>query len=545
MRVGIGLGGVLVCGAVLCGCGSAGETGIWTAGRDGDSAAGSSGEAGAGSADERPSLPDSLPELDESALPEPEADVGFVELEPRAYVDPLSLRQRGTTGGARLFYRFIPADEEAKQKPVLVFFNGGPGYTSMLLHTFGTGPLTLNAEALDEPPAPNPSSFSRLGNLLYIDARQAGFSYGITRDPADSRQRSAGYGRDSFGPATDAADFALVVLRVLKRQPALQNNRVVLIGESYGGARANLMLSLLLYPHSPFLQDETLGAELAGHYASVFGGVDPQLFGPELFSLQFGWQVLLQPFVAGPDQTRHQDERRRELLERTAAERGIAPAEQAQDFCTYDVRRSHRECELVDEAMTRSLLDLTQFEAWMGVPPTSVGGLTAADRTDAFRIAKLPTEAASDPEAWRERAGELPEWDRYFSPFALKNTSEHFDAAFSRPHLAFAFLLSARYAKTLITNAAFDSVVMSDAIVPALRDTLSRTHWVDRIEYGGRDQDEPSDSFWIRYVADELVGAAAERIVYLRNYEQSGHMITLTQPDQLLSDVAGLLDDPD
>jgi hypothetical protein len=73
----------------------------------------------------------------------------------------------------------------------------------------------------------NASSFTKLGNLLYIDARQTGFSY----------DDAPGY-PCTFDMQEDSIDFTRVILRVLDTHPQLTASRVVLVGESYGGARA-------------------------------------------------------------------------------------------------------------------------------------------------------------------------------------------------------------------------------------------------------------------------------------------------------------------
>lgn len=187
-----------------------------------------------------PSL--SLPLIDESGMEAPVDRVGFMNLEPLSFVDPTTQVPRQSMG-AKMFYRFVSAQNDPKNAPVIVLFNGGPGATSMFLMSFGTGPTSLD---LDDPTAPakaNPWSLSSLGNLLYIDARGAGFSYFTNEDDATN---STAFSVANFNPTVDAADFVRVVLRVLHDQPALSNNPVVLLGESYGGARSALMLDLLL-----------------------------------------------------------------------------------------------------------------------------------------------------------------------------------------------------------------------------------------------------------------------------------------------------------
>ena len=484
----------------------------------------------------QPNHVDDLPVLDERGLPEPIDEVGFIELEPRDYFAPSAAEEPARSTRTRMFYRFVAADAGAREKPVFVFFNGGPGASSMQLYTFGTAPLSLDADQLEALPSANPHSFSSLGNLLYIDSRQAGFSYGVADDPADSSERTTAFDLASFDAAPEAADFVRVVLRVLQRQPALQNNRVVLVGQSYGGPRASLMLNLLLYPSTPLLRDDTLSAELAAHYRRVFGRVDG--LEPALLARQFGWQVLIQPFFADDESYGHAS---RALKERMAQQHGITQAMLGTDYCRGDWRQLADWCEAVSTAMARTLLDPAQFEAWMGVNPASVTGLPAKDRAGAFRFATVPASPGLDPEVWREQLGELPEWDRYFVPLAEvpPPPSVFFSGGDFRQIV---FLLAARYAHTLITNAAFDGVVRSEALVPSLQSLMTQLPWLENVEYVEGDLQHPSERFAIRYGADELFGEAAERIVDLPGYSNSGHAVTLTESEKFLTDVSRFLE---
>ena len=562
MRTVLWLGvGALLCGAAACsgrdvpsseganggestlgGEAGAGVVTVVMGGQAGEeSGAGRGGEQSGGEAGQR-SLPTTIPERDESNLDEPVDRAGFIELAPRAYVDPLRAPNGATTTATRLFYRFIAADEDAKNKPVLVFFNGGPGFTSMLLYTFGTGPLSLDSEAPDAPPHENAASFSSLGNLLYIDARHTGFSYGVASDPSDADERALAFDISSFGPAADAADFVQVVLRVLAEQPALQNNRVVLVGESYGGLRASLMLNILLYGQHvfSFLQDDSVTAERDAHYAQVFAGVPSSLYGPELFSLQFGWQVLIEPFVLSTYQQKQEEQLREPLEERMAAEHGVSVPELRSNYCQDDLRQLLAECDAIPDAITAALLEPTAFEAWMGARPEDVPGLPAAQRQGAFRLSEVPGTAALDPAAFTARAGQLPEWDRYFSP--QRGGRVVGGKPFNRSD-ALPFLFALRYVHTLVTNAAFDSTVIGEALVPALQDMRVEFPYVSNAEYVDGSLDEPSERIRIEFGTQEMWPPAGERTIYFPRYENSGHAVTMTEGAKLRSDVAEFLSD--
>jgi pimeloyl-ACP methyl ester carboxylesterase len=232
--------------------------------------------------------------------PEVAPRTGFIELEETEYTYLYGSTAPLRSSATRLFYNLIPADVGAESKPVIVLFNGGLGSTSMFLHSLGTGPFTLSESDWSAPPVANPDSLTALGNLLYIDSRQTGFSYGLANDPQDEAERWRAFDEGSLNGGIDAADFVRVLLRVLAEQPALRDNPVVLLGESAGGYRAAAMLEILLDPprvegEPPLYRDASLEAELARHYAAMFGEDNVATLTTEMKARQFGWQVLIQP----------------------------------------------------------------------------------------------------------------------------------------------------------------------------------------------------------------------------------------------------------
>jgi hypothetical protein len=194
--------------------------------------------------------PTPIPVLDESTLPLPSARAGFVDLPPVAYTLGTDARRSTAT---RIFFNLLPADDGAKEKPLFVVFNGGPGASTALLRSFGTGHRTLDGVAFADPSRENPTSFTALGNVLYIDSRQAGYSYGLADDPTSETERASGLDDQSFNEFADAADFVRTLLGVFALEPALENNPVVIVGESYAGVRSPLMLLALL--HSDWMRD--------------------------------------------------------------------------------------------------------------------------------------------------------------------------------------------------------------------------------------------------------------------------------------------------
>ena len=216
-------------------------------------------------------------------------------------------------------YSFHPADRHPSLKPLFVFFNGGPGCsTSEGLLSLNTSPVTLDKERthgkfIKE----NPNSWTEVGNLLYLDAPNTGFSYNLLRRASDPKRRAAEFGAKNFNPFIDAAQFIRLLLRFLAVHPSLQANPVIIVGESYGGVRAETMLNLVLFyssygDGSRIYRDSALAKEIEQHLEKVFPGESLRPFPPATIARQFNRQVLIAPLLAGI----YQDDVAGELYER-------------------------------------------------------------------------------------------------------------------------------------------------------------------------------------------------------------------------------------
>ena len=162
-------------------------------------------------------------------------EAGFIQLPQTEAFDTSEGRDCITTS-SRLWYSFAPAHDQPENKPLLVFFNGGPGTsTTSGLFAFRTGPQWVDT---GEPGMwsveDNPNDWSSFANLLYIDPPTLGYSYTASCD---------GPNCSNSCPLTlqlDAAEFLLGTLMFLDRHPQLLGD-VHLVGESYGGTRAGIM----------------------------------------------------------------------------------------------------------------------------------------------------------------------------------------------------------------------------------------------------------------------------------------------------------------
>ncbi len=265
------------------------------------------------------------------------AEAGFIPIEGSvssfqvgSYFNRIALR----TAPARIWYTFQPADEAAEEKPLFVFFNGGPGgATSCGLFSANTARLAVfrDEDTGEAAIVTNPASWTRAGNILHVDARTAGFSYSLMDDPGDEVRRGREFDVQNYNPFVDGADFVRVLLRFLADHPSIRGNRVVIVPESYGGIRTTVMLHLLLYygryaDGGSIYQDPGLAAAIRSHYDAVFPEHAGAAVPPAAIAGQFGHQALIQTVVTTPFQTRVKVE----MLEapgsplyRIAAETGI------------------------------------------------------------------------------------------------------------------------------------------------------------------------------------------------------------------------------
>lgn len=481
-----------------------------------------------------------LPRGDESDLPEPVAAAGFIELEPANYVAPFEPTRELRSERTRLFYSFTPAEEGAKDKPLFVFFNGGPGAASTTLLSFGTAPYTLDPDDLNAPLRPNAYRFTRLGNLLYIDARQAGFSYGQAGQPQVAAERAKENALGSFNAAADGADFVRVLLRVLQKLPAVRNNPVVIVGESYGGTRAAVMLDLLLSTNTtdvPYIEP-TLASELDAHFRSVFRGVDPERITRAVRARQFGWQVLIQPLVVGSAQFTETKGSVDATLNRIAESEGIGPEQVKRERCPFDAAQKTSWYDDVEAAIRTTITSPAGFRQLTGVAPELVTGLRSSERLGAFRI---QDSATPNPAAWVLQLGDLPAWDGYYNAF-VPWPHEGAKTVFQTPVYAIPFVRAARHVETMITNAARDLVVNSESIVPA----LNALAWAGKEPaFKGAEylHTEPGSAKRIKliYGAEQDLGPATERHIYLPSFEHSGHFVTAAQPAEFFAEVSKFL----
>jgi hypothetical protein len=483
---------------------------------------------------------------------------GFVELPGVDYELGLGdLANPQSSTDSRQFWAMQPADVAPADAPVFVFFNGGPGVSSGMLLGLGTGHMSFDP-ALTGPDATvveNPDSWTTLGTLIWIDARQTGFSYGLLEDPSDIAARNAAMSVGSFNTYRDAADFVRTLLHLLEQHPSLQDNPIVLVAESYGGTRAQLMLDMLLHPSAYAdgtrrLRDPELVATIQAHHDAVLG---PGA-GPEQIAAQFGRQILIQPAMTGGLMQASAGalfEQPGSVIEQFAAEFGedyvtcaelggaCNPFDRAINFVSnhgrspYDYRAPYSGLNDIFALVDERLNDSATTEALLGVSATSILGLAADQRLGAWRaVDPGPYPADAEIGDWPTATGALEPWDRYFVSFNLEAFGEfgsfearQLDVDPADPHFGELFASNLIYVDALITEAAYDLIVYTPAIANALayHDSIVSAVIVD-----------PDAQEWlIEYVPQLGVGS---RIVTVPRYEAS-HAVTLDAPGQLRDDV--------
>ncbi len=481
------------------------------------------------------------------------AEAGFVELPGAAYVLGQGAGIALKSSDTRLFWAFQPAEVTPESAPIFVFFNGGPGVSSGMLMGLSTGRSTFapGLTGPDHEVVDNPYAWTELGNLLWIDARQTGFSYGLLEDPGDQAARDGAMSVSSFNSYRDAADVALVLLELLGERPGLQDNEIILVGESYGGIRAQIILDMMLHPGAYAdgerrFRDEALAQAITDHHDEVHGGPA----GPQLVATQFRRQVLIQPSLAGTVQRAMAGamfEAPGSVIELLAQELGVDYPScadkggacnpyfnalnfvEAQGRSIYDYRAPQSWLDDLFGLVALRLNDAGATGALLGVELAAIPAFLAGERGPAWRAVNAAVHPLDSVIGdWPELAGELELWDRYFVPFNPEIIQEFRSfTAQSRgvdtidPHYGELFLRNLVYVDTMITQAAYDLAIYSEAIPATLAD------YTDLVE--GVVVDGGGEAWSVEY-RDDVLGGPGTRVIAAPRFEAS-HAVTYDAPE--------------
>jgi pimeloyl-ACP methyl ester carboxylesterase len=395
-----------------------------------------------------------------------------------------------------MFYVFHAADEHPETKPLFVLFNGGPHFaTTAGLLPFGTAPYVLDVTApVGSAPVANPASLTRLGNLLYVDERMVGFSYGVGAPPQSC----------AFSSLDDATDFVRVVAAVTAKHPALRAAPLVLMGESYGGLRALEMAQLLATPTDD-LADTISAWRAEGH------GQSPRVAGI----------VLVQPLVVWS-----QFEAQKAIVANDPDLRNTTKRE------PYDVReQAGFEDSTLKPRVYGALASPSAVSMLLGVDLEAIVGLPATQRSGAARFPQDPSPVEATLAA---RLGAIAPGDAYFQ---LQTNACRVDLP-SDPDAArgSAFLRALRAERLFITDARYDAVVHTPAIAAVLERAPGFRVSIDR-------ESEPSlarpGELEVDLPATPDFPAMHAQIRFPR-YE-SGHMVARTAGRELRDDIEAWL----
>jgi hypothetical protein len=439
-----------------------------------------------------------------------------------------------------MFYSFVPSKTHAEDKPVFVFFNGGPGAaTSSALTAWGTGPFTISEDgAVTE----NVADFSTLCSLIYIDTRQAGFSFDEIQDPSDAAERALTFNFINYNLYTDAADILLTLLKVLKERPALEENPIVIVAESYGGARSAVLLSMAR--HSDALDDAAAiyrDAELKAALDDHFRRISPQNV-EVAASSQFERQILIQPGMVLPKQVEEAHTLYALCDHLEADDPRTVYCESGNSFDFSDIREPEGFFDARTHLAQGALLEDDGFLSFFGVLPKNIDLFLEENRQRAFRFATENEEDGAN-----------------FSPISLSN---EWDAHHITMHLgpyyswqtmsydageiaALPFVRSLADVHTLITDAYFDYAVNTSELPAALMEWSLLQDASPLLDAKLRSDVEPDAERqgWMELTFDntEFTKEGDVRLIRMPRYLDSGHMVTMYQGAEFLADVRAFL----
>lgn len=159
--------------------------------------------------------------------------------------DNVLLSEAGTPAGSVFTYSYFRTDvteEEAKKRPVVFAFNGGPGSSAIWLHWGLLSPKKIEFENPIDPRQNAPYELANndrclldVCDIVVMDPVSCGF--GVLIDPAAAPE--------FFGVDQDAAAMELVIEQWLIKYGRMTSPKYIM-GESYGTQRAAVLANALM-----------------------------------------------------------------------------------------------------------------------------------------------------------------------------------------------------------------------------------------------------------------------------------------------------------
>lgn len=155
-----------------------------------------------------------------------------------------------SSGLMHMHYMFIECENNPATAPVIAWYNGGPGASSMFGLLVELGPFMLNDDSLNEEYNKtgipqiiyNPYSWTKVGNLLIVNnPAPVGFSY---CDPAGPT--GDGYSCGNWNDSAVAVANHQFLINWFKEFPEYAKNEFYITGESYAGIYVPIIARAIL-----------------------------------------------------------------------------------------------------------------------------------------------------------------------------------------------------------------------------------------------------------------------------------------------------------
>lgn len=142
-----------------------------------------------------------------------------------------------------LHYMFVESESSPETDPIIIWFNGGPGCSSMLGFTQEHGPYQIKSGTNFW--QPNDHSWNKFSNMLYIES-PAGVGFSECKAFKECH---------SYDDDQSAADNLLAVLRWFEKFPEFKQHELFISGESYAGIYVPY-LSYDIHQHNEMFKDD-------------------------------------------------------------------------------------------------------------------------------------------------------------------------------------------------------------------------------------------------------------------------------------------------
>jgi len=162
-------------------------------------------------------------------------DSGYITVDPK--------------NGRNLFYWLIEAESEPDTKPIIVWFQGGPGCSGLGGLFSENGPLNIKRDQWGQTqPVYNNLAWTKFANMLYIEQPAfVGYSYSLTQSDRNT------------GDARAAADNYRFLQLFMQQFPRYAQRDLWFAGESYGGIYVPTLTALVLGDNTSPLYNQFQG----------------------------------------------------------------------------------------------------------------------------------------------------------------------------------------------------------------------------------------------------------------------------------------------